>query len=113
MLAVFGEGEEGNEVWLGIKISSRINGKVRLQYMEAIPDKPGMFLLTGTTDLYRKELVRHTFSQVSFITMPNYAQITRGRGRKKKKVGSRTTTKSPLDARILKQLAADSLQYTH
>ena len=64
---VFGDTGAGPEVWLGVKLSSRTRGKVRLQFLEDIKEEAGMFLLTKVSGIYNTNQIEHVFANVVFL----------------------------------------------
>jgi hypothetical protein len=101
---VFGQGAEGKaELWLGVKTSTKSKGNVRLQFIEEVKTKPGMYLLTGTTELFTQDAVEHTFEKVEFIKTTTYKLTAAGKRQKTGKEFS-TLTKAPLDQAVLADL---------
>ena len=101
---VFGQGEEGKaELWLGVKNRNKSKGNVRLQFIEEVKKKPGMYLLTGTTEKFTGDQVEHTFASVDFIKTTTYQISATGKRQKKGKEVS-TLTKAPLNQAVLADL---------
>ena len=44
--------EGGPEVWLGIKLSCKKRANVRIQFLEEVPEKPGMYTLLAGCETY-------------------------------------------------------------
>ena len=69
---VFGDTGAGPEVWLGVKLSSRTRGKVRLQFLEDIKEEAGMFMLTKVSGIYNTNQIEHVFANVVFLEKTTY-----------------------------------------
>ena len=99
--AVYGKGDNGQaELWLGIKLQCRAANKVRLQFLDQLPDEEGKYVLLREWETLKEDLIAHTFKQVVFKV--TYKAVRRGRSKGKKKVP--LVTKSALDAQVLKEL---------
>ena len=101
--AVFGKGSNGQaEVWLAIKLQCRRANYTRLQFLGALPDEQGKYVLMGESGTWKQDLVAHTFKDVVFTQKITYKAVRTGRGRGRKQVT--TVTKEALDAAVLKSL---------
>ena len=66
VLLLFGHAENANELWLGIKRPCKKRGHVRLQYLVDVEGEPGVYKLSGRTDVYSVDFMEHTFPNTTF-----------------------------------------------
>jgi hypothetical protein len=112
VLVVFGEQErnEGDkslavaELWLGVKLSCKAKGKVRIQFLEKIDGECGMYLLCHGSSQYSVEMVEHTFKDVEFIETTTYKLQANGQRQKTGK-DVKTRTSVPLDLAMIDKLS--------
>ena len=101
--AVFGQGTNGQaELWLGIKLACRRAKYTRLQFLDALPDEQGKYVLMGESETMQKDLIVHTFPSVVFVKKAVHKAPRNGQSSRKGKVI--TVTKEALDAAVLKTL---------
>jgi len=53
-------------VWLGIKLPCKKRAHVRIQFLEEVPEKPGMYTLLAGCETYPDSMVEHTFKEIGF-----------------------------------------------
>ena len=108
--AVFGKGEEGAEVWLGVRVAKRgkKKNKVTLQFLQEVRDKQEeeegpMYELLAEQKEFDEDMIEHTFDSVPFIEITTY-KLTKRHTRMKagKKVDVRT--KKPLNKIMMADL---------
>ena len=100
--AVYGRGSNDQvELWLGIKQRSKA-GKVRLQFLDALPDEEGKYVLMGESKTLKQGLIAYTFKSVVFTQKTTHKAAREGNRRGKKQVT--IVIKEALDAAVLKSL---------
>lgn len=107
VVAVFGAGITGAEVWLGVKIPSRVTENVPLQFLEKVEsnDKhtPVLYELINSHKTYAPNMIEHTFENVVFTVVKTF-QLTLQGGRQKKLPEINTRTKFPFDSSAMVKL---------
>jgi hypothetical protein len=106
VLAVFGAGDNGPELWLGVKVQCRAANKVRMQFLQldedSPPDEP-VYIVSDQCDSYTEAQIMHRFIVTDFIETTTYKLTAQG---KRKKTGKevKTRTKAPFDKEELAEL---------
>jgi hypothetical protein len=95
VVAIFGSNadDETPELWLAIKLGSKANGKIRVQYLEEVSAEPGMYILMKQSGMHTPAEVERTFNGVSFIDTRAGKTVS-------------TRTKSPFDSVVIADLKA-------
>ncbi len=107
---VFGQGDSGVELWLGVVLPHRRRSRTRLQWLQEITGNPGCYELTTECESYSDSAVQHTFSDVQFTKTTTY-QLTRSGRRKKTGKVERLETKGCIDASVLAELLAKARKH--
>jgi len=108
VVAVFGYTvDNGNEVWLGLKLTCKKKGTIKLQYLKAHAELPGVYLVTAATDMFTQNMIEHTFKKTVFVETVTYEAGRAGsrRRQKPKKPVVTVQIKMPLDPTIMADLA--------
>ena len=121
VLAVFGEGADGPEVWLGLKVQCRTRNKTRIQFLEVDEGDEGdegdkddeggeggegdavvKYELTSAHEVYTPEMIEHTFENVAFVVTTTFKLGKRG-GRLKHGSTVNTRTKVPFVSSVMEE----------
>ena len=97
---------QGPELWLGIKLSSKGKGRVRVQFLKKVEGQAGMFTLTMDSNSYASKTIAHTFKDVTFVETTTFMMTANGQRLEAGKVVT-TVTREPFDADVLIELAEE------